>query len=498
MHKYIILNPDDTVGVALEKLATGTVINLTDGQLKLIEDIPLGHKFALRELPAGANVLKYGVPIGHATQAIPAGAWVHVHNVKTNLKGEEKYSYAPTPPKPSQADPQRQVRFPGYRRANGTVGIRNEIWIVPTVGCVNWLAERMAVEGATILPAGVDGVSAFSHPHGCSQMGEDHENTRTILADLAQHPNAGGVLFIGLGCENNTMKEFRELVESKERKNPNIRYMVAQDENDEFASGLVLLKELLAEAAKARREPVPVGELCVGLKCGGSDGLSGITANPLIGAFSDWLVDRGGRTVLTEVPEMFGAERALLNRAVNDDVFARGVAMVNDFKHYFLRYNQTIYENPSPGNKAGGITTLEDKSVGCTQKGGSRPVVDVLPYGGIVTKPGVTLLNGPGNDIVTVSALAAAGAHLILFSTGRGTPLGGPVPVIKVSSNSALAKKKPHWIDFDAGSIAEGETMEAALERFVGKILDIASGTQSNSEKQRAHDFAIFKDGITL
>lgn len=498
MHKYIILNPDDNVGVALEKLDSGASLSLAGGQLRLAEDIPLGHKFSLRDIPTAANVMKYGVPIGHAIQDIPAGSWVHVHNVKTNLKGEEKYTYNPTPPKIGKADPKRQIKIQGYRRPNGGVGIRNEIWILPTVGCVNWLAERLAAEGNALRPEGVDRVAAFSHPHGCSQLGEDHENTRTILADLAQHPNAGGVLVVGLGCENNTMKEFRQLVESREPRNPNIRYMVAQDEEDEYASGLTLLKELFAEAAKAKREPVPVGELCVGLKCGGSDGLSGITANPLIGAFSDWLVDRGGRTVLTEVPEMFGAERALLNRAVNAEVFERGVAMVNNFKNYFLRYNQTIYENPSPGNKAGGITTLEDKSIGCTQKGGSRPVVDVLPYGGVVTKPGVNLLNGPGNDIVTVSAMAAAGAHLILFSTGRGTPLGGPVPVLKVSSNSALAAKKPHWIDFDAGVIAEGETMEAVLERFVGKILDIASGTLSNSEKQMAHDFAIFKDGVTL
>lgn len=497
MIKYTQLNPNDNVAVALVALSKGEEIDLAGG-FALPADVPGGHKFALSAIGAGENVIKYGLPIGHAIAPIAKGEWVHVQNVKTNLAGEVVYQYEPVPS--TQQDVKQNLpTFMGYRRPNGKVGIRNEIWIIPTVGCVNRLAERLAEKAnAGALPAGVGPAVAFPHPHGCSQLSTDHENTRIMLSNLALHPNAGGVLFVGLGCENNTIDEFRKLVESHGDRNPNIAYMIAQDEADEFASGMKIVDALAAKAAGAKREAVPVSELKIGMKCGGSDGLSGITANPLIGAFSDWLVDRGGSTVLTEVPEMFGAEKSLLNRAVDEEVFQRGVDMINNFKHYFQRYGQTIYENPSPGNKAGGITTLEDKSLGCTQKGGSRPVVDVLTYGGVLRKPGVTLLAGPGNDIVTVSALSAAGAHLVLFSTGRGTPLGGPAPVIKVSTNADLAKRKPGWIDFDASPLASGEAREAVLERFVALIIDTASGQSTKAELQSSHDFAIFKDGVTL
>lgn len=493
MSDFARLHPNDNVAVALAPLKKGTVISGTT----LLEDIPPGHKFAVAAIASGAPIVKYGEQIGHATKDIPPGAWVHVHNAKTNLSGEVEYKYVPdrnTFPPPATDEP----TFMGFRRPNGKVGIRNEIWIVPTVGCVNRLAEQLAAHLNANLPKGIEAAAAFPHPHGCSQLSEDHENTRRILANLALHPNAGAVLFVGLGCENNTIAEFRKLVETHPDRNPNIDYMIAQEEDDEFAAGLERLGRLAAAAGTAKRKPAPVSKLIVGLKCGGSDGLSGITANPLLGRFSDWLVDRGGSTVLTEVPEMFGAEASLFNRSVDEGVFQRGVEMVNDFKHYFERYGQTIYENPSPGNKDGGITTLEDKSLGCTQKGGSRPVVDVQPYGGLVEKPGVTLLSGPGNDIVAVTLLAAAGAHMVLFTTGRGTPLGSPAPVVKVATNSDLAARKKNWIDFDAGPLAAGENPDAVLERFVSLIIETASGKQTCAEKQGARDFAIFKDGVTL
>lgn len=494
MEKSIVLTPRDNIGVALEKLSAGSTIENT----VLREDIPAGHKFALVDIPANTMVIKYGEPIGHASSDIPAGAWVHVHNTKTNLAGEEDYHYQPAPDRTTAPNRKTTPTFSGYRRSNGKVGIRNEIWVVPTVGCVNRLAETLAERANRARPEGIDHVAAFPHPHGCSQLGDDHENTRRILANLALHPNAGGVLFVGLGCENNTISSFRELVESHPDRNDNIAYMVAQDERDEMETGLSLLESLMNRAKSASREPVPVSELRVGLKCGGSDGLSGITVNPLFGLFSDWLVDHGGGTILTEVPEMFGAEKSLLNRAASEEVFQHGVGMINGFKHYFERYGQTIYENPSPGNKDGGITTLEDKSLGCTQKGGDRPVVDVLHYGGVVRKPGVTLMSGPGNDIVAVTLLAAAGTQLILFSTGRGTPLGGPVPVVKVSSNAQLAERKPGWIDFDASPLLAAGEREALVDRFVEFVLAVASGRHTKSEDMGARDFAIFKDGVTL
>ncbi|MCC8180986.1 MAG: altronate dehydratase family protein [Planctomycetes bacterium] len=497
MSDFTILNPKDTVGIALKRLSKQTTLPINGG-LDLADDIPPGHKFALVAIPAGEQIIKYGEAIGHATADIPCGSWVHVHNVKTNLRGVIDYAYAPENIPEPDAGVDSIPTFMGYCRANGKVGIRNEIWIIPTVSCVNRLVERLAAHINTRPPAGVDAAVAFPHPHGCSQLGQDHENTRRILANLALHPNAGAVLFVGLGCENNTVADFRRLVESHPDSNPNIAYMVAQEEGDEFAAGLALLEQITDAMGESVRVPVPVSRLVVGLKCGGSDGLSGITANPLVGRFSDWLVDRGGSTVLSEVPEMFGAETSLFNRAVDSEVFQRGVDMVNQFKRYFERYGQTIYENPSPGNKDGGITTLEDKSLGCTQKSGSRPVADVLPYGGVAAKPGVTLLSGPGNDIVAVSLLAAAGAHMVLFTTGRGTPLGGPVPVVKIATNSDLARRKRHWIDFDAGPLADGEDWGEALQRLVSLVLQTASGKHTCSESQQSRDFAIFKDGVTL
>ncbi len=497
MSKFIVLNPDDNVAVALEALPAGGRLAIRSG-LTLKENIPSGHKFSTTDIAAGDLVKKYGTPIGRASKTIPAGSWVHVHNVKTTLEGEETYEYHPVPASGPASAPVDIPAFQGFRRPSGKVGIRNEVWIVPTVGCVNWMVTRLANEANARRPAGVDYVVGFPHPYGCSQLGEDHEFTRIMLANLARHPNVAGILYIGLGCENNVMSDFRILVESHPDRCAHIRYMTAQEEDDEMASAAAHLEALLAEAAKAKRTPAPVSELCVGMKCGASDGLSGVTANPVLGGFSDWLVDRGGKTVLTEVPEMFGAERSLLNRAVNEEVFQRGVDMINDFKKYFIRYNQTIYENPSPGNKDGGITTLEDKSIGCTQKGGTRPVVDILPYGGTVTKPGVTLLSGPGNDIVSISAMAAAGAHLILFSTGRGNPLGGPAPVIKVSSNLDLATRKSHWIDFDASPFAAGESMDKLVAKLAELVIATASGRPTKNEEHGIRDFAIFKDGVTL
>lgn len=497
MSDYIILNPCDNVAVALRRLDKGAATG-ADGEPMPAEDIPTGHKFALGAITPGEPVTKYGETIGTAAYPIKKGAWVHVHNMKTNLGGEAEYCYLPETITRKQIDADDVPKFMGYRRPHGGVGIRNEIWIIPTVGCVNRLAERLAEHMNRQLPDGIDNAVAFPHPHGCSQLGDDHENTRRILTNLSRHPNAAAVLYVGLGCENNTVAEFRRLVESTPGGNPNIEYLVAQDEEDEFEAGLKRLVRLANAAAGATREPIPVSNLVVGLKCGGSDGLSGVTANPLLGRFSDWLVDRGGSTVLTEVPEMFGAETSLLNRAADADVFHRGVDMINGFKCYFERYGQTIYENPSPGNKDGGISTLEDKSLGCTQKGGHGAVVDVLPYGGIVSKTGVTLIAGPGNDIVAVSLLAAAGAHLILFTTGRGTPLGAPAPVVKVSTNTELAVRKRQWIDFDAGPLALGQNVNVALDDLVALVIETASGRETCSEKQASRDFAIFKDGVTL
>ena len=436
-----------------------------------------GHKYALVALIPGQAVIKYGMPIGHVTTHIAPGEQVHTHNVATNLAGKLAYTYQPN----FQAVvPHSTRQFLGYRRSDGQVGIRNDIWIIPTVGCVNNLATRLANR---------TGGFALTHPYGCSQLGEDHETTANLLAALVRNPNAGGVLVVGLGCENNTLASFQKRL--GDCSSLNIRFMLAQEAGDEFETGLALIAEL-ERGRVSTRTSVPVSELKIGLKCGGSDGFSGLTANPLVGRFSDWLVGEGGTTVLTEVPEMFGAETLLMNRCINREVFEKCVAMINGFKSYYESRNQVIYENPSPGNKAGGITTLEDKSLGCVQKGGSSPVCDVLEYAQRLVKPGLNLLSAPGNDIVASTALAAAGCQVILFTTGRGTPFGTVVPTIKISSNTDLAQKKPHWIDWDA----QGNPDTAC---FAAYVLRVASGeVLAKNEQTSNREIAIFKDGVTL
>ena len=435
-----------------------------------------GHKYALRDLACSENVIKYGMPIGHTLCEVKAGEHVHTHNTATNLSGVLDYTYEPDF---KELSIKCDHTFSGYRRPDGQVGIRNDLWVIPTVACVNKLARRLA--------DAVKGV-ALEHPYGCSQLGEDHETTANILAALAHNPNAGGVLIVALGCENNTLESFKKRLGDYSKLN--IRFMLAQDSGDEFTEGMQLLAELEENKVK-ERSIIPVSELKVGLKCGGSDGFSGLTANPLCGRFSDWLAGQGGTTVLTEVPEMFGAETLLFNRCINREIFDKAVKMVNDFKRYYESHNQVIYENPSPGNKAGGITTLEDKSLGCVQKGGSSPVMDVLKYGERLTTPGLNMLSGPGNDPVAATALAAAGCHLMLFTTGRGTPYGSVIPTIKVATNTALAEAKKNWIDYDA--MACPETAD-----FVKYILEVASGKMAANEKNDYREIAIFKDGVTL
>ena len=439
-----------------------------------------GHKYALRDIAEGENVIKYGMPIGHATCAIKKGEHVHVHNVKTNLGEVLEYKYEPDEAAINgwkTVEPKET--FLGYRHADGRVGIRNDIWVIPLVGCVNRLAERLAASCGGL---------ALTHPYGCSQMGKDHETTANMLAQFCHHPNAGGVLVVSLGCENNTLESFKARL--GDYSSLNIRFMRAQDPGDEYERGLELLKELDAARPKERVE-VSVRELVVGLKCGGSDGFSGLTANPLVGRFSDWLAARGGATVLTEVPEMFGAETLLMKRCRTRAVFDKCVEMINGFKDYYASHNQVCYENPSPGNKAGGITTLEDKSLGCVQKGGSSPVEDVLLYGESVKAHGLSLMTGPGNDLVASTVLAAAGCHLILFTTGRGTPFGCVIPTMNVATNDTLAKNKPNWIDWNAMSNPD-------VEEFAKKVLAVASGEKAKNELSGAQGIAIFKDGVTL
>lgn len=504
MKKIIKINGNDNVIIALETLYPGDKINselLKDNQqITVLQEIPSGHKIAIKPILQGENIIKYGFPIGHASQAIQVGEHVHTHNVKTNLGELDEYQYEPVTSHISSSLPDRDVNL--YRRKNGDVGIRNELWIIPTVSCVNGIAEQIRkrflseiAKDMELDHAFFDGVHLLSHPYGCSQLGADHQTTKTILQDMVKHPNAGGVLVIGLGCENNQLSAFKESL--GEYDHERVRFMISQEVEDEIQQGVKYLLEIYQVMKLDRRQTGKLSELKFGLECGGSDGLSGITANPLLGKFSDYVIANGGTSVLTEVPEMFGAETILMSHCINSQIFEKTVNMVNNFKKYFMTYNQPIYENPSPGNKAGGITTLEDKSLGCTQKAGNSNVIDVLEYGERLQKSGLNLLSAPGNDAVATGALAAAGCQMVLFSTGRGTPYGGVVPTVKISTNSTLAQKKKHWIDFDAGQLVNGTPMEKLLEQFINLIVQLANGKQTCNEINEFRDLSIFKNGVT-
>ncbi len=489
------IHPSDVVGVALTDLKAGETVTLSaDLSVTLVNDITRGHKFALQDLNEGDPVIKYGFPIGRAKCPIKQGEHVHSHNVKTALGGKGEYTYNKLAP--AQL-PKVERTFMGYRRKNGDVGIRNEIWIVPTVFCVNEVArelERYAAEKLSAFP-NVDNVFALTHPYGCSQMGDDQLTTQHVLACLTAHPNAAAVLILGLGCENNNIGVFRQFVDTTDDR---LYFLNSQEVTDEYESGMKIIDEMLEKANACTREELPLSCLRIGLKCGGSDGLSGITANPLIGRVSDLVVGAGGTSVMTEVPEMFGAEQLLMNRAVSEDIFKESVDLINNFKQYFISHGQVVSENPSPGNKAGGITTLEDKSLGCVQKGGSAEVSGVITYGNRIKHNGLNLLQGPGNDGVSCTALAAAGCHLVLFSTGRGTPFATVIPTIKISTNSALYQKKPGWIDFNAGAIVDGSTFEEVTADLLNYVIEIASGRPSVSEKRGVHEIVIWKDGVTM
>lgn len=492
------LHHQDNVGVALFDLAPGDVIRVRDEEIQVIEAVPKGHKIALMDIADGDNVVKYGYPIGHAVKPILCGGWVHAHNLKTNLSGKLEYAYHPSVASVASVAGAHPSEFLGYVRENGDVGIRNEVWIINTVGCINKVAERLAdMANKQFQGNGIDGVFSFAHPYGCSQLGDDLEYTQKALAGLVRHPNAAGVLVLGLGCENNRIADFSKVV--GEVPDKRVKYLSVQGVEDEFEVGLELIEQLVNDARTFKRQPVPVSKLKIGLKCGGSDGFSGITANPLVGAVSDLVVAHGGTALLTEVPEMFGAETILMNRAKDEETFHKVVHLIDDFKDYYTRHNQVIYENPSPGNKDGGITTLEEKSLGCTQKGGLSTVVDVLAYAQPAHEHGLNLVQSPGNDMVSVTALIAAGAHVVLFTTGRGTPMGGVVPTLKISTNTALYERKPRWIDLDAGRLLNGTPMQELASELYRKVIDVASGkVYTHNEENGFREIAIFKDGVTL
>lgn len=509
MKEFLKINPADNVIVAIQPLSKGKVLDVDGEKITLVTDVPAGHKCALKDLAEGENVIKYGFPIGHTRHAIAKGCYLDHEDIQTNLAGTLDYTDIQMKGLKKAVPSGEQLTWQGYVRADGQVGIRNEVWVIPTVGCVNGIIKQIVeqtkkelcieqnCQDADHIP-GIDGIFHFPHNYGCSQLSEDHENTKKILRDMVHHPNAGAILVVGLGCENNQPRVFEEFC--GEYNKDRVKFMVSQEvEGDEVAYGVSLLKELVRKAQQDKRQTVPASALRVGLKCGGSDGFSGITANPLLGEFSDFLCEKqGGTTILTEVPEMFGAETILMERCENQQVLDETILLINNFKDYFLSHGEPCGENPSPGNKAGGISTLEEKALGCTQKSGKSVVCGVMEYGDRLKNNGLNLLSAPGNDLVASTALAAAGCQMVLFTTGRGTPFGTFVPTIKISTNSGLAQRKPTWIDFNAGVLLEDQSMEETLKAFTNKVLAVASGELTNNEKAGIHEISIFKNGVTL
>jgi len=501
MKEFLKINPADNVFVAISPLAKGTVLDVEGEKVELITDVPAGHKCALKDFAEGENVIKYGFPIGHARHAVKKGSYMDHEDIKTNLEGTLDYSDIKMKGLKQVQPSGEQMTFQGFKRADGQVGIRNEVWVIPTVGCVNGIIKQIVEKTREAFGGNlgtVDGIFDFPHNYGCSQLSEDHENTKKVLRDMVMHPNAGGILVVGLGCENNQPKIFEEFCEGYDKSR--VKFMVCQEvQGDEVEYGVKVLTELVKQAQGFKRETCPASALRVGLKCGGSDGFSGITGNPLLGAFSDFLCEtQGGTSILTEVPEMFGAETILMERCGNQQLLDETISLINNFKNYFLSHGEPCGENPSPGNKAGGISTLEEKALGCTQKSGKSVVCGVMEYGERLKNNGLNLLSAPGNDLVAATALAAAGCQLVLFTTGRGTPFGTFVPTMKVSTNSGLAQRKPTWIDFNAGVLAEDKSMEETLKEFTQKILAVASGELTNNEKAGIHEISIFKNGVTL
>ncbi len=494
--EFIRINPADSVVVCLRAMSKGEIISIDNFNVELLQDTPAGHKVLLKDTSKGEDIIKYGYPIGHAAEDLKAGTWVNENNLKTNLAGTLSYEYNPVNETLNIAKEDRT--FKGYERKNGEVGIRNEIWVVPTVGCVNGIAEKLVEKlKEETKCAGIDAIHAWHHNFGCSQLSGDHENTRKILRDIVLHPNAGGVLVLGLGCENNQPDDFMQTLGDYD--NERIKLMVSQKvEGDEIEEGMKILRNIYKIASTDKRTDVPLSKLRIGLKCGGSDGFSGITANPLVGELSDYIVAQGGTSILTEVPEMFGAETILMNRCENKDLFNDTVSLINNFKDYFLSHGEPVGENPSPGNKAGGISTLEDKALGCTQKCGRAPVSGVLEYGDRLKNNGLNLLSAPGNDLVASTALASAGCQIVLFTTGRGTPFGTFVPTMKISTNSLLASRKSNWIDCNAGALAGGMDMKELLRQFIEKVISVASGELTRNEENGYREISIFKNGVTL
>lgn len=496
----IKLYPQDTVALATSELKKGQTVTVDGETITLLDDIPNAHKIALKDFETGEAVRKYDNIIGYASKPIKKGEWIHSHNEVTGLGKSKEYTYDFNPISifPGESD----KTFMGYDRADGGAGIRNHLAIISTVFCANGPLRKLARMAEAKYPAteNFDGIIAFDQEFGCSQTGKDLVTTCKIIAGIAKNANFGGVLLVSNGCEMAIPSVLEQYMGDYDKKR--IRTLTLQEVEDEFTAGMELIDEIMEEMKDDKRTPININRLHIAMNCGGSDGYSGITANTLLGTLCDTLVKEGAIMNMTEVPEMMGAEHILMNRAADKSIFDDIVKMMYDYDAYFARYGEKAADNPTQGNKAGGLTTLEEKSLGCIQKGGHCAVMEVLEYGERATKNGFVLVSGPGNDLAGVSGQIAAGAVLTIFTTGRGTPCGFAGPTFRLASNTALATRKSNWIDYDAGRLLTAKTpeeVEALNKELYDAIMATVNGQyRTRTEENGYYILGALKDGVTL
>jgi altronate hydrolase len=481
MSRVLILNPADDIAVALDDVATGETPEGLDGPARA--DIAQGHKIARHAVPEGGIVRRYGQVIGRAKTAIEAGDHVHVHNLAMAEDGREAEVGADVHPPVPLTD----ATFQGIVRKDGRVGTRNYIGVLTSVNCSATVARRIAdAFPDASLPKGVDGVVAFTHQGGCggSSLSTDVELLQRTLAGYARHPNFAAILIVGLGCEANQIPDW--LRKSELETGTTLRAMTIQEAGGTaraIEAGIEIVRELVDEAAKVERQTVSASHLTVGLQCGGSDGWSGVTANPALGAAVDLLVAHGGSAMLSETPEIWGAEHLLLRRATSQGVADKLNARLDWWRAYADKHGMELNNNPSPGNLKGGLTTILEKSLGAVAKSGSTPLTDVIGYAEPLKTQGLTFMDSPGYDPCSATGQIASGANLIVFTTGRGSVFGAkPAPSIKVASNAKLASWMDEDMDIDASPVLTGTPMAEVGAEIFERMLAVASGEPSKSE----------------
>jgi altronate hydrolase len=497
----IHLHPTDNVAVARVPIPAGTSLRIDGLPVTTMDAIPAGHKVALWDIQPGEVVERYGQVIGRAKQAIQAGRHIHTHNLAfEELQLEYEFPVGDTPVPTARPD---APTFLGYQREDGRVGTRNYIAVVAASNCAAHTAEQIArsYEGET-MPPNVDGVVAFPHGEGCAHAAEgpDIDQLRRTLGGVLIHPNVSGAVILGLGCETNQIDHYLGVGGPRSTRLAGLTLQSSGGTRGAIEAARRQIARFLEQASAEERTPAPASKIVLGLNCGGSDSFSGITANPALGFCSDLLAELGGTPVLAETTEIFGAEHLLVKRARNREVAEKLLDCIRKYKVYLNRFAGSFDDNPSPGNKEGGLTNILEKSLGAVAKGGTSPLIDVYDYAERVTAPGFTFMNTPGYDPVSLTGLAAGGCNLIAFTTGRGSAIGFPtIPVIKVATNSNTYRRMTDNMDVNAGAIADGEaTVQQIGQAIFDLMLEVATGRHTCAERLGHKEFVPWRIGPVM